>query len=217
MLMSKFVVVDFEMCDVPRGAVRERYNQGKEIIEIGAVLLDEALEVIDDFKSFVSPEYGYINDRIHRLTNISVEDVAQAPCFRDAFEMFLSWIPEDAVPVSWSENDLYQVRYESRCKNVSIPALDALLDSWLDCQKTFAEKMKSKRCYNLTEALRLSGIDYEDGEHDALVDARNTAMLFVKMKREPELQLSRYYTQQSEEPLTSKPFADLFAKFSFAV
>ena len=215
--MCKYVVVDFEMCDVPRGAVRKHYNYGTEIIEIGAVLLDESLNIVENFKSYVAPQYGYINSRIHELTKISFQDVANAPSFKEALEEFLAWVPEDATLVSWSESDECQVKYESECKNLNIPQLDKFFGHWLDCQRTFGEKMNTARCYNLTEALRLTGIDYEDGEHDALVDARNTALLFAKMEREPELQLSHYYTEKPSEHLTFNPFADLFAKLEFAV
>lgn len=215
--MCKYVVVDFEMCDVSKGTVRKHYNYGTEIIEIGAVLLDESLNIVDKFKSYVAPQYGYIDNRIHKLTNISFQDVAKAPCFKDALEEFLAWVPEDATLVSWSENDKYQVKYESEAKNLHIPQLDRFFGHWLDCQKTFSEKMNSDKCYNLTEALKLTGVHYEDGEHDALVDAKNTALLFAKMEREPELQLSHYYTEQHSEHLTFNPFADLFAKLDFAV
>lgn len=215
--MCKYVVVDFEMCDVPRGAVRQHYNYGTEIIEIGAVLLDESLNIVENFKSYVAPQYGYINSRIHELTKISFQDVAHAPSFKEALEEFLAWVPEDATLVSWSENDEKQIKYESECKELNIPQLDKLFGNWLDCQRTFGEKMNTDRCYNLTEALRLTEIDYEDGEHDALVDARNTALLFAKMEREPELQLSHYYTEKPSEHLTFNPFADLFAKLEFAV
>lgn len=36
-------------------------------------------------------------------------------------------------------------------------------------------------------------INYEDGAHDGLVDAYNTALLFAKMEREPQLILNPYY------------------------
>lgn len=215
--MRKYVVVDFEMCDVPKGAVREHYNYGTEIIEIGAVLLDDTFNIIDNYKSFVAPQYGYINSRIQRLTNISSQDIFGAPCFKDAIESFIDWIPEDAVLVSWSENDECQVKCELEGKYLSIPQLDRFFGSWLDCQKTFSERMNNERCYNLTEALRLAGIDYEDGAHDALVDAKNTALLFAKMEKEPELQLSHYYTDAASEHLMFNPFADLFAQLEFAI
>ncbi len=215
--MCKYVVVDFEMCDVPKGAVRQHYNYGTEIIEIGAVLLDKSLNIIDNFKSYVAPQYGYINSRIHELTKISFQDVANAPNFKEALEEFLAWVPEDATLVSWSENDKTQVTCELESKNLDIPQLNRFFGNWLDCQKTFAEKMNTDKNYNLTEALRLTGIDYEDGGHDALVDARNTALLFAKMEREPELQLSHYYTEKPSDHLTCNPFAELFAQLGYAV
>lgn len=215
--MSRYVIVDFEMCHVPKGPIRQQYNYGTEIIEIGAVLLDESLDVVDEFKSFVSPQYGFINDSVRKLTNISAQDIAGAPCFKDAMELFLDWIPDDAVLVSWSENDEIQVRYEAEGKNLSNPQLESYFGNWIDCQKTFGEKMNNERCYNLTEALRITGIDYEDGEHDALIDAKNTALLFTKMEREPELKLSKYYAEQKSKHLTSNPFADLFATLEIAI
>ena len=67
--------------------------------------------------------------------------------------------------------------------------------------------------YNLTEALTISGIDYEDGAHDALVDACNTAMLFVKMETEPEMCLIDCYSSETDDDmrLTYNPFAEFFA------
>ena len=55
--------------------------------------------------------------------------------------------------------------------------------------------MGSKDAYNLTEALNIADISYEDGAHDGLVDARNTARLYAKMQREEELTLNRYYME----------------------
>ena len=68
-----------------------------------------------------------------------------------------------------------------------------MLDSWIDCQKTFGEKLNSERCYRLSEALVAADIIYEDGAHDGLVDAYNTALLFAKMEKEDELSLNPYY------------------------
>ena len=215
--MCKYVVVDFEMCDVPKGVLRQRYNHGCEIIEIGAVLLDEKFNIVDSFKSYVSPQYGFINNRIHRLTRISDEDVADAPCFEEAIKLFADWVPFDAVLVSWSDSDENQVRNEAYCKRLHLPELDRFFGNWVDCQQTFSKKINQKRNYNLTEALELTGVFYEDGAHDALVDAKNTAKLFAKMEQEPKLKLSEYFAECHSEHLTYNPFADLLKQFSAAV
>ena len=53
--------------------------------------------------------------------------------------------------------------------------------------------MHTQKVYRLSEALAITDIFYDENAHNALVDAQNTADLFVKMKTEDELVLSPYY------------------------
>ena len=39
--MSKYVIIDLEMCNVPKGFKRSVYNLKSELIQIGAVVVDE--------------------------------------------------------------------------------------------------------------------------------------------------------------------------------
>ena len=39
--MDRYIVLDLEMCKVPPGEIREVYDAPREIIQIGAVMLDE--------------------------------------------------------------------------------------------------------------------------------------------------------------------------------
>lgn len=191
--MCKYAVVDLEMCKVPRQARTNEKMCTREVIQIGAVLLNETLEVIDKFSTYVSPQFGWIDDEINRLTGIRNEDIMHAPVFSDAFNTFLSWLPRETKLVSWSNNDEVQVRKELAYKEIEVAGIEDMLDSWIDCQKTFGEKLNSERCYRLSEALVAADIIYEDGAHDGLVDAYNTALLFAKMEREDELILNPYY------------------------
>lgn len=92
-----------------------------------------------------------------------------------------------------SKNDEIQVRKELIAKEIEVAGIEDILDSWIDCQKTFGEKLNSKRLFRLSEALVAADILYEDGAHDGLVDAYNTALLFAKMEREKVLRLNPYY------------------------
>lgn len=214
--MSKYVIVDLEMCNVPKGIKREAYNWRNELIQIGAVVVDESLNITDEFMTFVSPEFGVIDNFIEKLTGISRKDVQGAPRVKEALEKFLNWLPNDTVLVSWSENDENQIRKEIEAKNIFVEGLDDYLETWVDCQKTFGEKMNAQKNYKLSEALIIADIDYDEGEHDALVDAKNTAQLFIKIEREPELVLNPYYCNQKEEE-TYNPFAVLLANYSVAI
>ena len=208
--MSKYVIVDLEMCNVPKGIKRDTYNWRNELIQIGAVVVDESLNITDEFMALVSPEFGAIDNFIEKLTGISRKAVQGAPKVKEALELFVNWLPSDAVLVAWSENDENQIRKEIEAKNILVEGLDDYLDTWVDCQKTFGEKMNAQKKYKLSEALIIADIDYDEGEHDALVDAKNTAQLFVKMEREPVLVLNPYYSNQKEEE-TYNPFAALLS------
>ena len=191
--MSRYAVIDLEMCNVPKELRKGAYRRASEIIQIGAVLLDENLEIVDEFMTYVFPEYGFVDDFIKNLTGITQKDVQGAPDLREALQTFVDWLPEDVTVVSWSMTDAIQIQREAEAKNITIGGLEEILDNWVDSQKMFAEKMHSTRCYKLSEALVAADIIYEDGAHDGLIDAHNTALLFAKMQRESELVLNTYY------------------------
>lgn len=210
--MSGYVVVDLEMCKVPQ-AMRSRYPWGQETIQIGAVLLNEQLEITGQFDTFVYPQFGSIDAEIKKLTGIEKKDVKNAPDMKTALEQFVAWVPRDAAVVSWSDNDEKQIRHEAEAKQIEIQGLDAILENWIDCQKIFSEKMQTEKCYKLSDALIATDICYSEREHDGLMDAYNTALLFAKMKKEQKLQLNAYYrtAREEEEEHLKVELGDLFA------
>lgn len=205
--MVRYAVLDLEMCNVPRKSRKER--NVNEIIEIGAVLLDEDYNCVDEFKTFVSPDEGVVDEYIHDLTGISQKDLEGAPDIRTALEMLSSWIPQETVVITWSDSDERQIRSETERKGIC--GLCGFLEGCIDCQADFSRRMETRKIYNLKEALIISGIEYDEDIHDALVDARNTAMLFTKMKKEKNLRLTPYYSYEQTEKLSYNPFADLLA------
>lgn len=217
--MSKYVVIDFEMCRVTNPLKKAEYGGGTELIQLGAVLLNENYAVEDDFKSLIHPQYGVITPYIEELTGISPDVVKNAPELKEVLGMFLEWIPSDAVIVSWSENDMMQLQRETVRKGIELPELNKFYETWIDCQKTFAEKMDNDRCYRLSEALIFADIDYDECAHDALVDAYNTALLFAKMQTEEKTITNKHFHFESEEAehLSYKPFAGLMALIDTAV
>ncbi len=212
--MSKYAVIDLEMCRINRTFEKIPYPCKSEIIQIGAVLLNNSFEVTEKFMSYVSPAYGIVDSYIESLTGITRKNTNSAPDLKDALEAFTSWLPDDATIVTWSENDEAQLRKEMAAKRIVIPKLGDMLSSYVDCQVIFGEKMNSPKVYSLSEALTITDINYEDGAHDALVDAYNTALLFAKLQNEENLTLNRYYySEGKDEHLSSNPFAELLKDF----
>ncbi len=219
--MSKYVIIDLEMCRLPRGWRSAEYTHGYEIIQLGAVLLDEEFQIVDQFDSYVKPTYGTIDSFIRRLTGITGNDVKEAPELAVVMEQFIKWLPEDAVPVSWSDTDKIQLQYEITAKHISMDGLEEFFDSWVDCQKIFDEKIDaaSSRPCSLSYALLIADIPYQEGAHNGLVDAWNTALLYAKMQKEPELLLNSYYLEARKENHTglTSSLGDLLSKLQISV
>lgn len=215
--MGNYTVIDLEMCRVPKRFKKEGFMLRNELIQIGAVLLDEAHKVVDSFMTYVLPEYGRVDSYIEGLTGISNDDLKDAPVFEKAMDMFLSWIPKDTTIVAWSENDEKQILKEAEAKGIVIPELNNYAGNWTDCQKTFAEKMDNQRNYKLSEALVIADIESEIGEHDALIDAKNTALLFAKMESGEEFKINPYLSGENNSSFGGyTPFANLFAEMKTA-
>jgi len=196
---NKHVVLDLEMCKVP-GSRRGGYGLSMEIIQIGAVLLDDDNEIQGKFTSFVRPEYGFIDTAINRLTGIRQYDVKRAPNLQEVVIRFTEWLGNGpVVMVSWSMTDQSQLYSEIKAKGIDGSKLWSRIGSWEDCQADFSEKMGAHRQYSLDFAIKATDIQMDGREHDALSDAYNTALLYQKMKREETLQLNKYYVEALRE------------------
>lgn len=210
----KYAVIDLEMCKVPKGYNKSIYKYRQETIQIGAVLLDEDYRIIDEFNTYVRPEYGSIDWYIENMTGISQGDVMTAPSFEKAILDFLEWLPCDDVRcVSWSTSDPMQILHEVNAKGIKDERIEIVIANWIDCQKTFGRKMKREHCYKLEEALIASDIIPEGRAHDGFSDAYNTALLFAKLEQDPDYELNEFYRTAREEETQHLSFCmgDLFA------
>ncbi len=190
-----YVVLDLEMCRISKALMSKDYKWSRETIQIGAILLDDDYNVVKKFSTFVRPEYGRLDPFIINLTGITKENVYTAPTYREAMEKFLRWLPEGEVSfVAWSRADRQQIEKESELKGLDEATMNRLMGAWIDCQELFDEKMNVSYQYSLEEALIASDICTEGRAHDGLVDAYNTALLFAKLRKDPEFELNRIYS-----------------------
>lgn len=68
-----YLVIDLEMCNVPRDYRSRSYKYANETIQIGAVLLDEEFKRIGTLSQYVHPEHGVIDPFIQNLTGMGCE------------------------------------------------------------------------------------------------------------------------------------------------
>jgi ERI1 exoribonuclease 2 len=138
----KHIVVDLEMNHVAKKSEARRICR-METIEIGAVMLDDNLQEISAFRTYVKPEYNEcIERKIKRITGITEEMVQNAPVFKDALRMFTNWClgtGDDVTIYAWSESDYGQISKEMVLKenDVSEQEAELLSNAWSDFQQEF--------------------------------------------------------------------------------
>ena len=86
--MKKYVVIDLEMCAVHNKRNKQIFNSGTELIQIGAVILDQDYRIVDTYSTYVCPEFGSIDRYINRLTGISTKDTLNAQKSNEALADF---------------------------------------------------------------------------------------------------------------------------------
>lgn len=187
-LRMNYVIIDLEMNEIAKEHKEERRICHLEIIEIGAVILDENLLVMGEFKTLVKPQYNdTIGKRYETLTGISTGMVVGAPNFTTAYEMFVNWCEsygDDYEVYAWSENDYNQVVAEMALKGYTKEDKMGPLRKWYDFQKEYTCKLGLERIMSLEKALNYAGFEFEGRMHDALWDAKNTAQLFALVRDE---------------------------------
>ena len=190
-----YLVIDLEMCKVPRDYRSKSYRYANETIQIGAVLLDDSFKRIGTLCQYVHPEHGVIDYFIENLTGIKNSQVKKAPKLDEALIHMIDWLGErDYKIYAWSESDRNQLLHEIKAKNMTDERIYAFMkaENWIDYQDVFTKRFELSRQLSLEEALERAEIEPEGKFHDGLDDAVNTAYLIEKLELNPEYQLVSY-------------------------
>lgn len=171
------IFIDLEMKTTDTRLVR-RKKLKNEVIEIGAVRMDDAFHPLDRFRIFVRPQYnGVIERKIDKLTGISNGAVSDAVSLPEALDALEAWCGSDGYEIyAWSTSDLCQLRKECGFKGIDSVFLDEMVQ-WHDFQEDFRQMLGEKNILSLSNAMHRAGLEPEGSLHDASWDAYNSARL----------------------------------------
>ena len=176
------IFVDLEMCPIPKKYAAEKEICRLEIIEIGAVMLDEEGKETASFKEYVKPAYAAeIPGNIVKLTGIQYGMLREAAPFGAVLQRFVGWCGEpDYTIFSWSDNDLLQILQETALKGIrDTPQMTYMYHHWKDFQQEYCSLFPMEHVMSLEKALNYCGLEFRGRAHDGLNDARATADLYL--------------------------------------
>lgn len=90
-----------------------------EIIQIGAIKLNQTLEVVDSFNERIAPQYyTELHPKVAEITKLSNRDLQKGKGFHTVFNSFCDWCGDDFVFLVWGTEDLRILRKNMELHNI---------------------------------------------------------------------------------------------------
>lgn len=201
----KIVILDLEW---NTAYYRKEQRFLNEIIEFGAVKLNERLKVVDEFQMFVKSRVSKkLRGMVKELTHISNEQLREeGKDFETVIKAFTKWAGKNTLILTWSNTDLYTLMDNCRAflGDQSIP----FLHQYADLQKYVQGRIGWQGGNQLglstaAEALGISSddIDLHRAKGDSLLSARVLGRCYDKEEM-------RSFIQNADAP-------DFYERFFF--
>ncbi len=176
-----YIIFDLEWNQCPDGKEFENKAIPFEILEIGAVKLDNEFREIDRFSRHICPQvYPSMHFRTEEILTLDWEDLKQASSFPEVFQEFMDWCGTPSHFCTWGPLDLFELQRNLSYYGIENPFPFPLF--FYDIQKLFAIHSEEPRIRRSLEyAVNLLQLQEDLPFHDALSDAVYTAMIFQKL------------------------------------
>lgn len=180
----KYILLDLEWNSAYSSAHKKFIN---EIIEIGAVKLDENLRETDSFRQTIrSGLTRTLSGRFKRLTNITNEEMRAGCTLAEGLARYSQWVGPDDITMTWSNTDLYVLL--ENCRLFTAWERPDCVGRYVDIQRFVQEEMNrrgliadAKQQISLARAAELFGIDLAGLDlHRAETDSRLCCLLLQK-------------------------------------
>lgn len=151
-----------------------------EIIQIGAVKLDERFQIADEINILISPTYyKRLHPYVRRMTRLTPDDLDGAPSFAEGLKLFTAFCGDDGVLLTWGADDVSVLK-----QNVDCFAAGTALPKTYNIQRYFAKVFElgnsQKALKSAMEQLEIQE-EEERAFHHALHDAYYTARVLQKL------------------------------------
>ncbi len=140
-----------------------------EVIQIGAVKVDEDFNLVDTLKINIAPKYyKKMNRRVQKITGITNEQLAKGEKFPQAVARFKEWCGEEFRFITWGFDDVAML-----ADNLTLHGLDSKWGSdYINLQLIYRDQVDNERTqWALSDAVEKLQIPLDAQVHDAMNDA----------------------------------------------
>ena len=176
-----YIVIDLEW----NGSwSKKAHGYFNEIIEVGAVKVDEQMRIVDEFRAAIKPVVSKkLSNIVTDLTNITAEELEDGTTFTGMMRQLSRWMGnEPSVVLTWSTTDLLVLMENCRYfyGRQEIPFLKNYMDFQVYAQQQMG--VDTSQQLGLARAGELLGIPEDDMSlHRALDDSKLTAAILQKV------------------------------------
>jgi len=180
-----YVVFDLEWNQPQDGKPTESRKLAFEIIEIGAVKLNERFAVIDKYDQLIRPQvYQEINWRIKKMLGLKRGELSAGRFFPRAASEFFEWCGEDPMWCTWGSQDISELRHNMKYYGMSQMSGDEAIP-YINVQKLYGmyigNTAQSKALETAVDELKLpKNVPF----HRAYADAYYTAKVLACLPEE---------------------------------
>ena len=198
-----YIILDLEWNQPAKGKNFEKKELPFEIIQIGAVKLNEKGDVQDIFNCVVRPSvYKKLHSAVKEVVALSDEDLKNGVSFQEAFMHLMQFCEDDYVFCTWGSQDLWQLQQNMQYYQIE-NAFPKVM-KYYDVQKIFSIVFEDGKLRRTVEhAVDVFEFEKDLMFHSAVNDARYVARIFQRLLENKEA-MERVSVDYYKPPLTKK-------------
>lgn len=205
-----YIILDLEWNQSARGKKFEKKDLPFEIIQIGAVKLNENGTVSDVFNCVIRPSvYKKLHTAVKDVVALTDDELQQGVTFREAFLRLMRFCGDDYLFCTWGSQDLWQLQ-----QNMSYYRIENAFPrvmKYYDVQKMFSIVFEDGKLRRTVEyAADVFSIEKNMAFHSAINDARYVAKIFQHLMDNKEV-MERFSVDYYKPPLNKKD--EVFLRF----
>lgn len=198
-----YIILDLEWNQSAKGKNFEKKDLPFEIIQIGAVKLNEEGKVQDVFNCVVRPcVYKKLHSAVKEVVALTEEELENGVTFQEAFIKLMNFCEDNYIFCTWGSQDLWQLQQNMQYYHIE-NAFPKVM-KYYDVQKLFSIVFEDGKLRRTVEhAVDVFGFEKAFPFHSAVNDARYVGKIFQRLMENKEA-MERVSVDYYKPPICKK-------------